>query len=257
MEEGPQAGNVRPFLGLIRTLRTGTTHARPQAGLRGRGRPPNSRCLAPEDPAKAPHPTPSANPKKRFRGGGRSHVRLPRSLANNRTATSTRSAVHGPNPLADGPSAAVGENSYAGGAGPIQVLLRLCPVLLLSGHERSPPPAAGGGVGDGSAGHEKPPDLLPEPPLLFSWLFALLCATPVDRKSPVHSRLGACPDPASTHEPDEPRMGEGPCKSGDAPALSRPCAQGESPPGAMWKSACKRDPRRRRIGTHLRHTIHP
>jgi hypothetical protein len=24
-----------------------------------------------------------------------------------------------------------------------------------------------------------------------------------------------------------------------------------------WKSACKRDPRRRRIGTHLRHTIHP
>ncbi len=25
----------------------------------------------------------------------------------------------------------------------------------------------------------------------------------------------------------------------------------------MWKSACKRDPRRRRIGAHLRHTIHP
>jgi hypothetical protein len=24
-----------------------------------------------------------------------------------------------------------------------------------------------------------------------------------------------------------------------------------------WKSACKRDPRRRRIWTHLRHTIHP
>ncbi len=24
-----------------------------------------------------------------------------------------------------------------------------------------------------------------------------------------------------------------------------------------WKSACERDPRRRRIRTHLRHTIHP
>ncbi len=28
-------------------------------------------------------------------------------------------------------------------------------------------------------------------------------------------------------------------------------------PATVWKSACKRDPRRRRIWTHLRHTIHP
>ena len=53
---------------LIRILRTCTTHARPQAGMRGRCGPPNRRCLSPKDPPKAARPTPAADPKRRFRG---------------------------------------------------------------------------------------------------------------------------------------------------------------------------------------------
>ena len=64
---------------------------------------------------------------------------------------------------------------------------------FLSGHEGSPPPTASGGVGDGSEGQEKPPDLLPEPPLLFFLLFSVLYATPADRTPPVHGAPWAVP----------------------------------------------------------------
>ena len=100
---------------------------------------------------------------------------------------------------------------------------------FLSGHEGPPPPTASGGVCDGSEGQEKPPDLLPEPPLLFSWLFFMLCATPGDRKSPVHTRLGACPDPANTQKPDEPRIGWGRARAGTRLLYLDPARRGQSP----------------------------
>jgi hypothetical protein len=85
----------------------------------------------------------SRKSQEAVQGGSRSHVRLPRPLTNNHTAPSTRSSVHGPNPSSDGPSAAVGENSSAGGAGLIPVLLRRCPVPFFPDtKDHRPRPAA-------------------------------------------------------------------------------------------------------------------
>jgi hypothetical protein len=164
---------------------------------------PNSRCLAPEDLPKAARPPPAASPKRRFRGvvGRTFPSRVPALTSARLLPREVR--FMGRTHFSDDPSAAVSENSYAGGAGLLPVLLRWCPAPFFPDtKDRHPRPSA---VVLATVPWDK--RNLPTFSLnrLFSPCFSLCSARRLSIESPrCTERLGACLDPASTQKPDEP-----------------------------------------------------